>query len=87
MSEELLSRPLCGASDSSRPLCPSCGAGIVVVTNDFERDLLIFRCDKCGDMFAVSIYDAGQYGVGWVFNEWRRSLARQKKLCWRGVER
>lgn len=65
--------------------CPACGSNGIVATHDFERDLVILRCLNCGEMFAASIMDICEHNDGWVFNEWAKSFASQKRLCGKAV--
>ena len=67
--------------------CPACGSSSIVMTDDFERDLAILKCQVCGEMFAVSNADIYNNSKGWVFNEWANSFASQKRLCGKAVKR
>ena len=67
--------------------CPACGSNNIVMTDDFERDLMILKCCDCGDMFAISNADAYINGESWVFSEWAYSLVSQKRLCGKEVKR
>ena len=67
--------------------CPACGSSGIVMTDDFERDLMILKCQVCGEMFAVSDMDAYNNGESWVFGEWANSFASQKRLYGKAMGR
>lgn len=59
--------------------CPICG-GEIVCTNDFMRDLTLFKCLQCEEMYAASNRDIYNMGIDAVFAEWRRGYESQKRL-------
>ena len=67
--------------------CPACGSSNIVMTDDFERDLMILKCRVCGEMFAIPNSEAYNNGESWVFGEWAYSFASQKRLCGKAVKR
>lgn len=67
--------------------CPACGSGDIVMADDFIRDVTIFKCQNCGETFAVPNEDAYNHGESWAFNEWANSFASQNRLYGKVVER
>ena len=60
--------------------CPACGSGEICTTDDFMRNLHIFRCRDCGEMYAFSDEDLFTLGFEQVIREWHGSYAHQKRL-------
>lgn len=64
--------------------CPACGAGPISITEDFMRNIKIFRCENCGDMYAARDEDIYVFGYRSVFEGWEICVSESKKLCEKG---
>lgn len=60
--------------------CPACGCTTIVTIEDFERDLQLFRCDGCGEMYAARREDIFNLGCDTIMDEWRRCYESQRRL-------
>lgn len=60
--------------------CPACGCATIVTIEDFERDLQLFRCDGCGEMYAARQDDIAELGFAAVMDEWRGCYESQGRL-------
>ena len=59
--------------------CPWCHAMQFSMIDDFERNLSIFKCDRCGEMYAVSNEDLSNLGIEQIFKEWHRGYYQEPK--------
>lgn len=50
--------------------CPRCHSMQFSTIYDFERDLLIIKCEKCGEMYSVTNEDYLNLGIERIFKEW-----------------
>lgn len=64
--------------------CPTCGSGDLVTIDDDIRDLRIFKCCSCGDMYAAQGWDVIECGED-VFRHWAYAKWVERKLTDGGV--
>lgn len=59
--------------------CPRCHAMQFSTIYDYEHELLIFKCERCGEMYSVSYDDYWNIGLDEIFREWHRGYMKEPK--------
>ena len=62
------------------PECPVCGSVEMSCTMDYERNLVIFKCGSCGEMYAARYEDVVNMGLEAVLAEWGGCHRAVKRL-------
>lgn len=61
--------------------CPVCGCvGEIISTEDFLRNLTVFQCASCGDMYATRNEIIWEFGWQGVYRDWKFCAESRKKL-------
>lgn len=73
--------------------CPKCHSIQIETIDDYERNIVIFRCERCNEMYSASRADITNLGYQQIFKEWhdgywndvKSTHAQNKALEWPSI--